>query len=221
MNIISESGLYTLIMRSNKPEAKRFRKWVTSEVLPAIRKMGVYGVKDAGAAPEDADAASRAKRLELQEGRLNVQRARMLQRMIERAEYSISDEVRQMLVYEATWLTTGRTHPEILAPEPERLFSAVQVGKPLGVSNRKVMKLARLERIIAPEGLRNQYGVWKQMPDPHSGGTVLEWFFNEAGSRKIAERFNIIEMEEIEAEKKRRAKEEELLTPPWELREEF
>ena len=34
MSIISESGLYTLIMRSNKPEAKRFRKWVTSEVLP-------------------------------------------------------------------------------------------------------------------------------------------------------------------------------------------
>jgi len=41
-NIISESGLYVLIMRSNKPEAKRFRKWVTSEVLPAIRKTGSY-----------------------------------------------------------------------------------------------------------------------------------------------------------------------------------
>lgn len=41
-NIINESGLYTLIMRSNKPEAKRFRKWVTSEVLPTIRKHGVY-----------------------------------------------------------------------------------------------------------------------------------------------------------------------------------
>ena len=40
--LISESGLYTLIMRSNKPEAKEFRKWVTSEVLPSIRKSGVY-----------------------------------------------------------------------------------------------------------------------------------------------------------------------------------
>ncbi|MBR0096813.1 MAG: Bro-N domain-containing protein, partial [Synergistaceae bacterium] len=36
MSVINESGLYTLIMRSNKPEAKKFRKWVTSEVLPAI-----------------------------------------------------------------------------------------------------------------------------------------------------------------------------------------
>ena len=44
MMLISESGLYTLIMRSNKPEAKVFRKWVTSEVLPSIRKTGCYGV---------------------------------------------------------------------------------------------------------------------------------------------------------------------------------
>ena len=39
---INESGLYTLILRSNKPEAKPFRKWVTSEVLPSIRKTGKY-----------------------------------------------------------------------------------------------------------------------------------------------------------------------------------
>jgi len=44
-NAINESGLYTLIVRSNKPEAKKFRKWVTSEVLPAIRKTGRYEAK--------------------------------------------------------------------------------------------------------------------------------------------------------------------------------
>lgn len=44
MMLISESGLYALIMRSNKPEAKVFRKWVTSEVLPSIRKTGSYSV---------------------------------------------------------------------------------------------------------------------------------------------------------------------------------
>ena len=43
MTLISESGLYTLIMRSNKPDAKAFRKWVTSDVLPSIRKHGFYG----------------------------------------------------------------------------------------------------------------------------------------------------------------------------------
>ena len=40
--IISESGLYDVILRSDKPEAKPFRKWVTAEVLPSIRKHGAY-----------------------------------------------------------------------------------------------------------------------------------------------------------------------------------
>lgn len=41
-NIINESGLYNLIMTSRKPEAKKFKKWVTNEVLPTIRKHGAY-----------------------------------------------------------------------------------------------------------------------------------------------------------------------------------
>lgn len=42
MLCVNESGLYNVILRSDKPEAKPFRKWVTSEVLPAIRKHGAY-----------------------------------------------------------------------------------------------------------------------------------------------------------------------------------
>ncbi len=42
MTIINESGLYAVILRSDKPQAKPFRKWVTSEVLPSIRKHGAY-----------------------------------------------------------------------------------------------------------------------------------------------------------------------------------
>lgn len=45
MKFINESGLYTLIARSNKPEARRFQRWVTSEVLPSIRKTGSYGLQ--------------------------------------------------------------------------------------------------------------------------------------------------------------------------------
>lgn len=43
--LINESGLYSLIMTSRKPEAKAFKKWVTSEVLPSIRKTGSYSAK--------------------------------------------------------------------------------------------------------------------------------------------------------------------------------
>lgn len=41
-NIINESGLYNVILRSDKPEAKKFKRWVTHEVLPSIRKHGAY-----------------------------------------------------------------------------------------------------------------------------------------------------------------------------------
>ena len=44
-NFTNESGLYALILRSNKKEAKPFRKWITSEVIPAIRKTGKYEEK--------------------------------------------------------------------------------------------------------------------------------------------------------------------------------
>jgi len=42
MTIVNESGLYSVILRSNKPEARTFKKWITSEVLPTIRKTGGY-----------------------------------------------------------------------------------------------------------------------------------------------------------------------------------
>lgn len=42
LSLVSESGLYKLVMRSDKKEAKQFQEWVTREVLPSIRKTGTY-----------------------------------------------------------------------------------------------------------------------------------------------------------------------------------
>lgn len=53
--IINESGLYSLILSSKLPTAKRFKKWVTSEVLPSIRKTGSYSIM-----PKDYPSALRA-----------------------------------------------------------------------------------------------------------------------------------------------------------------
>ena len=53
MNAVSESGLYALIFKSRKPEAKAFRRWVTSEVLPAIRKTGGYIAAQKEETPEE------------------------------------------------------------------------------------------------------------------------------------------------------------------------
>ena len=45
--IVSEAGLYSLILKSRKPEAKAFKRWITHDVIPAIRKTGGYSVKQA------------------------------------------------------------------------------------------------------------------------------------------------------------------------------
>ena len=78
MMLISESGLYTLIMRSNKPEAKVFRKWVTSEVLPSIRKTGGYGIRTVEDMINDPDTAIRLltqlKILRIQNDQLAMER---------------------------------------------------------------------------------------------------------------------------------------------------
>ena len=54
LTIINESGLYSLILTSRKPEAKAFKKWVTSEVLPSIRKRGVFSLSDVSSLIEEA-----------------------------------------------------------------------------------------------------------------------------------------------------------------------
>lgn len=76
MTAVNESGLYTLVFQSRKPEAKAFRKWVTGEVLPNIRKHGFYMT------PEVAMSAKNVKRL----------RKQMLEQM---RKYLIEEDVRK------------------------------------------------------------------------------------------------------------------------------
>lgn len=68
--IINESGLYSLVLGSRKAEAKRFKKWITSEVLPSIRKTGSYQVQAFQVPKTFAEAlslaAEQAKTLEIQ-----------------------------------------------------------------------------------------------------------------------------------------------------------
>ena len=62
MTFVNEDGLYDVILDSRKPEAKVFRKWVTSEVLPSIRKSGGYIAAKAEDTPEEIMALSRRTR---------------------------------------------------------------------------------------------------------------------------------------------------------------
>ena len=81
LNVISEAGLYSLILKSRKPEAKAFKRWITHEVIPAIRKTGGYMTdslleriqKEPAVIMEFAQALIREKnRVKALEGELNT-----------------------------------------------------------------------------------------------------------------------------------------------------
>ncbi|KHE70705.1 hypothetical protein LD39_11290 [Halobacillus sp. BBL2006] len=97
MNLVNESGLYSLIFKSRKKEAKTFKKWVTNEVLPSIRKNGSY-------TPQVPQSFSEALRLaaDLQE---EVERNRP---KVEAHDRFISGENYQTMAIAAKSLGTGR-----------------------------------------------------------------------------------------------------------------
>lgn len=72
VTIVNEPGLYALVLGSRKPEAKAFKRWITHEVIPSIRKHGMYAVDELIANPDLGIAAlmalkeERAKRAELE-----------------------------------------------------------------------------------------------------------------------------------------------------------
>ena len=64
--LVSEAGLYALVLRSDKPEAKAFKRWITHEVLPAIRRTGAYQVPEGG--PRTVSFRAAARELGLSNG---------------------------------------------------------------------------------------------------------------------------------------------------------
>ena len=68
--LINESGLYSIILSSKMPNARRFKRWVTSEILPTIRKHGVYATDELIANPDLAIAAFTALKEEREKNRL-------------------------------------------------------------------------------------------------------------------------------------------------------
>ena len=107
MTFINESGLYSVILRSDKPEAKPFRKWVTSDVLPTIRKTGGYGVDGTKAA--------------LAEAKLNNSRARVASAWMKISKENPVSSYKQVCAHYASAALAGR---EVL-PLPDTECCAV------------------------------------------------------------------------------------------------
>lgn len=130
MATVNESGLYALIFQSRKPEAKAFRKWVTKEVLPNIRKNGFYMT------PEAAMSATTVKRIRKQ--MLEQMRKYLIEEDIEkcRRRFGMSDmSVREVL-------RGGYEHNEAMAylqqramTNREKWFDAYGHGRMMEVLN--------------------------------------------------------------------------------------
>lgn len=137
---VNESGLYTLVLRSNKPEAKRFKKWVTSEVLPSIRKTGAYSIS---AAPlkllPDASAAFEA--LYSVAGKFGFEGN---QRIL-----SASKAVRTVAGVDFPELL-GATH--LIAEKQVRHFTPTELGERLDMSARA------FNLLLASSGLQEKRG---------------------------------------------------------------
>ena len=81
--LINESALYTLVLRSKQEDAKKFRRWVTSEVLPSIRKQGGYMM----ASPDESDEVILARALQIMQATLQ-RRDEQIAQLKPRAEYA-------------------------------------------------------------------------------------------------------------------------------------
>ena len=166
MTIINESGLYSLILSSKLPAAKKFKRWVTSEVLPAIRKTGSYTAKHAK--PDDA---IQSKRLEVMERNARTRAANLLFKIAERTNIP---EYKAVCNAKAAEMVAG----EMILPLPvaeRKTYSATEIGAMFGVSANKIGKLANQHKLKTPE-----YGKLFYSKSEHSVKEVETWRYYDS-----------------------------------------
>lgn len=177
MYIINESGLYTVILRSDKPEAKPFRKWVTAEVLPSIRRTGSYS-KD-----KPLPDSQKAYRLGAEaEAKLNNSRARVASAWLKIASVNPVPEYKQICAHYASAVLAGR---EVLPlpVTPGSTYTAAEVGAMLGgLSANKVGRIANAHQLKTPE-----YGVEVWDKSPNSPKQVSTWRYNDRAVDRFRE----------------------------------
>ncbi|AJA81629.1 BRO-N domain-containing protein [Levilactobacillus brevis] len=171
-NFISEPGLYKLIGASRKPEAKRFNRWVTHDVLPSIRKTGTYST-------DNTLTAQRTKRLEIMEANKQTRKATALYDIA----MEVSDEyAKQRMLNEAATLITG--HDMRFDDQDYSGYAAQYIGDMLGISKGLVGRIANQLNIKAPKGGSNKYGHW--VIRHTTTGTYSQWLYTDDGATEVA-----------------------------------
>lgn len=132
--LINESGLYSLILSSKLPTAKKFKRWVTSEVLPSIRKNGTYSIKE-----EKVDKLAEME-TETKLNNSQTRKANSLMRMHKQCNDPI---VKELLFKKAIETLTGKK----LIDNTRKTYSAEEIGKKLGITANKVGRIANANNL--------------------------------------------------------------------------
>ena len=161
--IINESGLYSVILRSDKPQAKPFRKWVTSEVLPSIRRTGGYQISQS--------RPDKSHSLEVKE--MNA-RVRMSNQYLKLAAVdTVSPQYKNILVAKSAEVLAGE--PLLPLPKSEqKMYSATEIGDRFGVTAQKVGRIANLNGLKTEE-----YGEFYRDKSPYSSKEVDAFRYND------------------------------------------
>lgn len=189
MAVISESGLYTLILRSNKPEARRFRKWITGEVLPALRRTGEYATPEAQKKKADNRDELAMKRLEIQEKNANWRKAKLLFDMMNKYDGIMTPESKIVFLTECAQLASGHDMSHALPAATEKWYSAAELGDLYGVSANKIGRIANEQNLKAQEGQSNEYGTWIRSKSPNSPKEIPTWVYYEKAAEWFGEYF--------------------------------
>lgn len=134
-NFVNEDGLYDVILDSRKPEAKAFRKWITGEVLPTIRKTGGYMISK----EEDTEADIMARALLIAQSTMERQKQRLelLQNENELQKKELKASSHKVEYFDNVLQSTS-------------VYIADQIAKELGITaitlNRKLVKMGILIR---------------------------------------------------------------------------
>lgn len=173
--LINEAGLYTCILTSQKPEAKPFKRWVSHEVLPSIRKTGQYTARNATAQKSAAldtalDRLRTANALKLAEETA----ARLCDR------FSRLGENAQMVIYAKIINPIVGDEVLTLPSVTETLRRAGEVGELLGVSGNKIGRLSNQHDMKTPE-----YGEYRLDKSEHSSKQVETFHYNAKAIEKF------------------------------------
>ena len=175
-NIINEPGMYKLIFKSRKAEAKEFTRWVTHEVLPQIRERGIYGVN-----LTQVEAEQKKLEHERMMKDLNLRGAQILQSMIDKELFPLTAETRTVFAHEVFKLVTGHSYLGMLPESTEKWYTAGEIGDAIGISANKVGRIAKANGLKAPEGESNEYGRWIFSKSQYSSREVSSFIYSEAG----------------------------------------